>query len=40
MIAGNWAQDQNVFYCAARRTTEGGRNLRDEYWATPIWKQS
>ena len=36
MIAGNWAQDQNVFYCAARRTTEGGRNLRDEYWATPI----
>jgi hypothetical protein len=35
LLAGNWADGHNVFYCAARRTLEGGRNLRDEYWASP-----
>jgi hypothetical protein len=35
LLAGNWADGHNIFYCAARRTLEGGRNLRDEYWATP-----
>lgn len=37
MIAGNWAaHDPSFFYCAARRTIEGGRNLKDKYWATPF----
>jgi hypothetical protein len=35
LIAGNWADGHNVFYCAARRTLEGGRNLKNEYWARP-----
>jgi hypothetical protein len=35
LIAGNWANGHNVFYCAARRTVEGGRNLKNEYWAMP-----
>jgi hypothetical protein len=36
MIAGNWAaNDRSFFYGAARRTIEGGRNLKDKYWATP-----
>lgn len=32
-LAGNWAGDESIFYCAARRTLEGGRNLDDKYWA-------
>jgi hypothetical protein len=37
MIAGNWAaHDPSFFYCAARRTIEGGRNLKYKYWATPF----
>jgi hypothetical protein len=35
LLAGNWADEHNIFYCAARRTLEGGRNLRDDYWARP-----
>lgn len=34
LLVGNWAPDgPEVLYCAARRTVEGGRNLREEYWA-------
>jgi len=36
LLAGNWACGHNVFYCAARRTLEGGRNLENEYWTRPI----
>lgn len=39
LIAGAWAPDapQAVpLYAAARRTEEGGRNLRSEYWSQPI----
>ncbi|HEV7398278.1 MAG TPA: DUF87 domain-containing protein [Pyrinomonadaceae bacterium] len=36
LLTGRWAQDNpQLLYCAARRTVEGGRNLRDEYWAAP-----
>ena len=35
LLAGNWTNEHNIFYCAARRTLEGGRNLEDEYWARP-----
>lgn len=34
MLFGEWAQGKSgVFYTAARRTREGGRNLRSEWWA-------
>jgi hypothetical protein len=36
ILAGNWASGYDVFYCAARRTIEGGRNLEYEYWAKPF----
>jgi uncharacterized protein DUF87 len=36
ILAGNWTSGYDVFYCAARRTIEGGRNLEDMYWATPF----
>jgi DNA helicase HerA-like ATPase len=37
LLIGPWADDGVVAtYCAARRTREGGRNLRPEYWATPV----
>jgi hypothetical protein len=36
ILAGNWAPGYDVFYCAARRTIEGGRNLKYEYWTKPI----
>ena len=35
LLAGSWADGHNLFYCAARRTLEGGRNLKDDYWARP-----
>lgn len=36
LMAGRWAPDgPQIIYCAARRTVEGGRNLRLEYWAIP-----
>jgi len=36
ILAGNWACEYDVFYCAARRTLEGGRNLEYEYWTRPF----
>jgi hypothetical protein len=33
ILPGNWACEHSVFYCAARRTLEGGRNLEYKYWA-------
>jgi Helicase HerA, central domain len=36
LLLGRWAGDNpRLCYCAARRTVEGGRNLRPEHWATP-----
>ena len=36
LIAGRWAPSQpKEFLCAARRTVEGGRNLRSEHWTVP-----
>lgn len=36
LIIGRWAAGTpKVLYTAARRTVEGGRNLRPAYWATP-----
>jgi hypothetical protein len=39
LLCGRWAKDapgQNLFvYTALRRTAEGGRNLRKQYWAMP-----
>ena len=36
LLIGRWAPEgPRVLYSAARRTTEGGRNLRSEYWAVP-----
>ena len=35
LLAGNWACEHNIFYCAARRTLEGGRNLEYKYWVRP-----
>jgi len=36
LLIGPWAPDgQQQFYCAARRTVEGGRNLRSDHWAAP-----
>lgn len=35
LLVGRWAEDNpQLLYCAARRTVEGGRNLRVDYWAT------
>ncbi|MDG6996157.1 MAG: ATP-binding protein [Nitrososphaerota archaeon] len=37
MIEGKWAKYRTkVFYSAARRTVEGGRGLRRDYWAGPM----
>ena len=36
ILAGNWTTWYDVFYCAARRTVEGGRNLEYKYWAKPF----
>lgn len=34
LLTGRWAPDNpQLLYCAARRTVEGGRSLRDEHWA-------
>jgi hypothetical protein len=36
LLIGPWAPDgYQIMYSAARRTVEGGRNLRDEIWAQP-----
>ena len=36
ILAGNWASGNDVLYCAARRTIEGGRNLEYKYWTKPF----
>lgn len=38
LLSGRWAIMPQVLYTAARRTVEGGRNLRPEYWARPYEK--
>jgi Helicase HerA, central domain len=36
LLVGKWSpQGPQTIYGAARRTVEGGRNLRDEYWSVP-----
>lgn len=36
LLTGKWAAPSaQLLYCAARRTVEGGRSLRSEYWASP-----
>ena len=36
LMFGPWTEaEPTFFYCAARRTQEGGRDLRAEFWATP-----
>ncbi len=36
LLIGRWAPaGPEVVYCGARRTVEGGRNLRPEHWAVP-----
>jgi DNA helicase HerA-like ATPase len=37
LIAGTWTNDNAVLlYGAARRTQEGGRNLKEKVWAQPV----
>jgi uncharacterized protein DUF87 len=37
LLVGRWSPDRpQLLYSAARRTVEGGRNLREEYWASAI----
>jgi hypothetical protein len=41
LLAGQWSpKNPQVAFCAARRTTEGGRNLRESYWATPFREET
>lgn len=35
LLLGKWKPGGEIAYSAARRTIEGGRNLRPEYWAVP-----
>lgn len=36
LIIGQWAGNEpRILYSAARRTVEGGRSIRDDYWALP-----
>ena len=36
LLVGHWAEEgAQWMYCGARRTTEGGRSLRPDYWAVP-----
>jgi len=35
LITGQWTSRPDVFYCAARRTVQGGRDLQKKYWARP-----
>lgn len=38
LLSGNWSPIPQKLYSAARRTVEGGRNLRSNYWATAYEK--
>jgi hypothetical protein len=41
LLLGRWApRGPQRIYCAARRTKEGGGNLREKYWATPAAKKA
>jgi DNA helicase HerA-like ATPase len=35
VLIGRWSPEPEILYTAMRRTEEGGRNLRDEFWANP-----
>ena len=36
ILFGPWTDHEpKFFYCAARRSAEGGRSLRASHWATP-----
>lgn len=36
LLIGRWVSETpQIIYCAARRTVEGGRNLRTSHWAIP-----
>ena len=36
LLAGNWVNEPTICLAAARRTIEGGRNLRQAHWAKPF----
>lgn len=36
LFAGAWSRSPQIAFAAARRTTEGGRNLRVEHWGTAM----
>jgi hypothetical protein len=41
LLVGRWVPEgPQVMMSAARRTREGGRNLRTDYWATPAWSST
>jgi hypothetical protein len=40
MVMGRWSREPQILYCAARRTLEGGGNLRDKFWARPYPEMS
>jgi DNA helicase HerA-like ATPase len=35
LLVGNWVNEPTICLTAARRTVEGGRNLREKHWAEP-----
>lgn len=35
LLCGKWAKTPQTLFTAMRRTEEGGKNLRPEYWAVP-----
>jgi hypothetical protein len=35
LVTGQWTSRPEIFYCAARRTLQGGRDLQKKYWARP-----
>ncbi len=36
LLAGSWCPQPKIAYTAARRTMEGGRNLRENHWSVPL----
>jgi len=38
LLAGSWRPEgPEIAYAAARRTQEGGRNLSEAHWSSPLW---
>lgn len=38
LLAGSWRPEgPEIAYAAARRTLEGGRNLSEAHWSSPLW---